>query len=300
MSYFFACIRSGDSNIQKLERFFLDFIPEAKKATISGQNSCVTKYSQSKVIEDIVIKDKKSKSWMVLIGMPLIEAKTEEELQTLIESFLDDAQKTISNQIDGHFALLAYDSNKDNFIAATDSNCFIPIFYTSVASETFFCSSELVLAKLLQAEIDPVGFSEGIHLGVTWNSRSRFKNIAKMRPCETITVNAHNVFKKESYWKPENEELWRGNFDQILERWLRVLQDSVLSFYKRSSIKDPVWLDFTGGEDSRLLVAQCYALGIPFRTQVGGSEADIRVASKSAKQAKFDLVVRAYCSTTQD
>jgi hypothetical protein len=72
-----------------------------------------------------------------------------------------------------------------------------------------------------------------------------------------------------------------------------LLSDSVGKFYACSGNK-PVFTDFTAGEDSRLILAQCHALGIPFTAQVTGfpDDPDVIIAKKAAKSIGFRLVER--------
>ena len=72
-----------------------------------------------------------------------------------------------------------------------------------------------------------------------------------------------------------------------------MLRESVWKFYECSG-KKPAVSDFTGGEDARLIVAQCHALEIPFKAQVTGlaNDTDVIVAKRAAKRAGFDLIER--------
>jgi hypothetical protein len=301
MSYFFAELNHSRTKTNHIERLFSDFTQTSAKRVVQSDLSSVVDYVQDKVIPDVFVRHNKSNSWLLLVGMPLLEYETEDELQTLIEKFLKDYNRTLKEDIDGHFALLAYDASHQMFIAATDYNNLIPIFYAAKNNRVFFSSSEIVLARLLQSDIDPLGFSQGIHLGVTWDSTTRFKDIKKMVPCEVVTVDKHHKLSREKYWRPADETVWRDNFDLVLERWASTLRDSVLAFYNKASVKDTVWADFTGGEDARLVLAQCHALGLPYKARVGGfTGKDIKVATLAAEQAGFDLVVDPYCQISKD
>jgi hypothetical protein len=108
-----------------------------------------------------------------------------------------------------------------------------------------------------------------------------------------VIVDEKNNLRQEYYWKPEDEEPWAQNFDTVLERWASSFTDTVRMFYDRSTVKDVVWTDFTGGEDARLLVAACHALKLPYRALIRGfpEQADVIVAINAAKEAGFELVI---------
>jgi hypothetical protein len=302
VSYFYAELNNVTSNISKLDNILSDFVPSTKKITVHCDKFFASIFYQQKVIKDVIIKHEKSDSWMIIVGMPIVKAANDKELQILIEDFIKDYRRTIMHYIDGHFALIAYNAFKNEIIAATDFNSFVPIFYSLVPDGIILCSSEVALAKLLQSDIDHLGFSQAICLGSTWGSITRFKNIHKMQSCEIITVDVKNNIHRERYWKPEDEDVWRDDFDVILERWMSLLKESVLMFYEKSIVKNIVWTDFTAGEDARLIVALCQALEIPYRARVGGfpGNKDIATASKAAEKAQIDLVVDLYNLINED
>ena len=298
MSIFLAGFNEQPTRLEYLQKMLSNLRKENENFTIQHDNCHLTVFQERKVIDDVFIQHDKSKSWIALIGMPLVKANSNQEKQELIEKFLDDSETTILDYIDGHFSLFAYNAIDHKIIVATDFNSFIPIFYSATSDSVLFCSSELALAKLRCSEIDPLGFSHAIHLGVTWNSTTRFKGIRKMQPCEIITVDLKNRLSSRRYWKPSDEELWKGHFDTVLERWMSRLKQEVIAFYEQSVEKNTVWTDFTAGEDARLIVAQCHALNLPYRARVGGfsdpGNVDITIAKMAASAAGMDLTVDPY------
>ena len=298
MSYFFAGFHEQLSNLDRLQKVFRSHTNTHEEIDLNHDNFFLVKFPEDKVISDIVIKHDKSESWMALIGMPLVSKSSREKKQQLIELFLDNYEKAILDHIDGHFSLVAYDAIEHKLIVATDFNSFVPIFYSATSDSTLFCSSELELAKLRQSEVDPLGFSHAIHLGATWNSVTRFKEVRKMNPCEIVTVDAQNRLSRRRYWQPSDERLWQGRFDVVLEQWMSRLRESVMAFYQQSTEKSAIWTDFTAGEDARLVVAQCQALDLPYRARVGGvpgpGNADVALASRAANEAGLDLIVDPY------
>lgn len=293
MSYFFAGYTDSEGEEAKLETIFSDFNITGQKHAIRSAQCFITDYEENKVIRDIIIRDKKSDSWIVLVGMPLINHQTDDYKQLLIENFLENYSKTIINEIDGHFGLLAYDSRKKQLVAATDFNNFVPIFYSMTINGVVFSSSELAIAKLLQKRIDPLGLTQAVVLGSTWGSRTRFDTIQQLRPCGLVIVDEKHNVRKEHYWKPGDEEPWPDKFDIVLEKWLSSLTDTVKMLYDGATVKDIVWTDFTGGEDARLLVAACHALELPYRALIRGlpGHSDVILASKAAKEAGFELII---------
>lgn len=296
MSYFWGGLNISVSDRVRLEHLFSDLGCSDKKTKIEAHQAVVTSYWQPKVIDDIVIQHDKSNSWMMLIGTPLLTGNHQANPQQLIETFLDDYSRPLLQDLDGHFALLAYDAIQDQMVAATDFNSLIPIFYSVNAEGALLSSSELALAKMRQAEIDPLGFAQAVQLGVTWNATTRFKQIAKLQPCEILTIDAHYRIRLQRYWEPMAETLWTGNLDDVMAQWMPLLRQGVQRFYNASRQQETVWADFTAGEDARLVVAQCQALELPYKVRVGGfpDDAEIKQACAIARDAHLAIEVQPY------
>ena len=301
MSYFYATLNRPYSERLYLEKLFDELVGSYEKYEVRHESFCLTNYNQEKTVKDIVIRHDHSESWVTLIGMPVLQGTYASDLQHFVEHFLADYAGTIASELDGHFALLAYDALNQRVIAASDANSFIPIFYAIDDRGALFSSSELALAKLQQAEIDPVGFSQAVMLGSTWNERTRFRQLSKLLPCEIVTIDAEKGLQRERYWEPREETVWRGNVDAILDQWMPRLSHVVQMFYDQSVEKETVWTDITAGEDARLILSQCYALGLPYKARVDGfpGNRDMELAGHLAQSAQFDLAVEPYRLLTE-
>ncbi len=296
MSYFLGGLNVDSSVMNKFVDIFEDILPTHIRNDIfrfESGSSCLIMYGNKKAIPNITIQDYNQDSWLVLVGTPLVNIKSKEEQQELLREFLRNPADELQNKIDGNFAVFAYDASTNNLIAATDYNNTTPIYYAVTSNGIIFSSHELVLAKHLYSKIDPFGFSQIINLGVTWNSHTRFQNIHKMLPCQIVRFGNDKDLYKEQYWRPHNEKQWTGNFDGYIEKWITLLKDAVWKFYECSDHK-PAVADFTAGEDSRLIIALCHALRIPFKAHVTGlsDDIDVIVAKKAARNVDIDLIER--------
>src|SRR4030067_1284569 len=268
MSYVVCGYRCSSTERENFEKCLLDAVPPQRRvATVQRWNDeiFVTIYGGGKSIPDVDIADEETGSWITIFGTPLLGLSTEKKKEVLT-AFLSDPCKALCSGFDGSFGALFYDAHRNILFAATDFNNTIPIFYSVTPRGVLVSTHELALAKYIGARLDPLGFSQYIHWGATWGSRSRFEKIYKMHPCQVFTFGSAGVIEKKTYFYPEQEGVWQGNFDELLEEGAGVLTDSVGKFYEASG-KGPVLSDLSGGEDSRLLVAACHALGISVKTQ---------------------------------
>lgn len=302
MSYFIAGYQNDPSQIEDLAGTFIEVVPpeiRQNSVGLSEGRSFLSDYGADKVIKDIVIHDAITGSWLAILGTPLVPFLNGERSESFLNKFFETPGQTIKNRLDGCFAVLAFHKPTATFYAATDYDNTIPIFFAQTEKGLLLSSHELPLAKFLRSEIDPLGFAQTIHLKLTWGSRTRFKNIHKLLPCQLLTVRGNDGRSnddrstREIYWSPREETPWPPRFDVVLNNWLGVLRDSVRAYHQFASNKTVI-CDITAGEDSRLLVAQCHALEIPFLAMVDGleGETDVRVAQEAAKKTGFSLIVR--------
>lgn len=296
MSYFAAGYHVRTSIGNALEGSFSDVVPHFIRndvLRVEENSSFLLSYGANKVIHDVLFRDAQTGSWLALLGTPLVDLPSDDGNSAFLEKFFNDPKRVMNREMDGCFALLSYDAPADTFRVATDFNNTVPIYYSITGNGVVFSSHELQLARLLRAEIDPLGFAFAIHLKVTWGSYTRFKNIHKLLPCQIITFSGDGKQHAEFYWHPSDESTWTADFDGVLQRWLAILKHSVQAYCSHSAA-GRVYCDFTAGEDSRLLLSQCHALSIPFRAQVTGldDDVDVIIADRAARKLGFELEIR--------
>jgi hypothetical protein len=295
MSYF-ICGFNIERNIKKsFEEVFVDIIPsDLRNPIISIENDkeFITVYGKRKVIKDILIENDKQGSWLVILGTPLLYLNSIQQKKSFLEEFFTNPDYSLKQKIDGNFILFGYNSQTKEYFAATDFNCTHPVFYKEQSKGYIFSSHELALAKYTNPDVDPFGFAQSINLGITWGTQTRFKKIYKMMPCSLFVYNEKRK-RERYYWKPTDETLWSGKLNNMIEMWGTSLRETVWKYYECSG-HNPVINDFTAGEDSRLLLAQCHSLKIPFKATVTGPDDDIDVivAKKAAKKIGFTLMER--------
>ena len=296
MAYFISGFKASAHIVEAFGPIFKTLVPSPlayfHARRIGSGSSFLINYSADKIIPDIEVIGKDQSSWLALIGTPLLNLKSELQKQEFLSEFLAKPADILRHEMDGNFAALAYDAEKDEYIFASDFNNSTPIFYSISPVGVLISSHELALARFLKPEIDPFGFYQMINLGVTWDSRTRFINIYKTLPCQVIFIDAKKALKTESYWRPLDEKPWQVSFNEAIDKWLSIFKVPIWDYFGCSNRK-PVVSDFTAGEDSRLILAQCHALEIPFTAYVAGTEdsIDVIVARRTATKLGFDLIV---------
>jgi len=191
--------------------------------TVSCSRGKICFEDTPKPIPNLVLKSADTKSWIILIGMPIInDIDDEAAIQKFMIRFFDKPEKLLRDEIDGHFALCAYDAKTRNVYFATDYNSFIPVYFSKQGDNVYISSSEVILAKELSLPIDAFGLTQVVHLGSTWGEQTRFKGAQKLRACELLVLHERSV-SKSCYWNPGMETLWTGSFDDVFSQWGELL-----------------------------------------------------------------------------
>jgi hypothetical protein len=306
VGYFWANFLGSGERAASLEDAFARIlgpaeVAEAAHAQVAGAHrSDLAVYRGKKAIRDILMQ-RPDGSWLALIGSPLVVIHSEAEEHAFVDRFFERPEDVLRNEIDGHFAVVAHDVNRGRFILATDSNSIIPIFFGLTPDGVIVASHELPVATSVDSELDPFGVAQFVHLGTTWETTTRFRDVSKLTPCEVVTFDNDLAITRDEYWSPEHEEVWSGDLDEHVDRWLPLLCGSVKSFYEVTSAPS-VLSDFTAGEDARIVLAACHGAGIPFQAFVGGSDGDtdVRIAREASERLGFDLIQRVRRQASQE
>lgn len=303
MSFYIAGkkrVKKAQNEIQAVFNEF-EYIEETNKYEFVTADTFVYSNLITKGIEDIFIRLEETGSWVLLVGSPVIDANTDADKYKFARELFNNPLDVLRHKIDGQFAVLAFDAEKKVLIAGSDWNSLIPVYYAINQDGVLLSNAEIPLAKLLNSDTDAVGFAQSIHYGSVWGGRTRFKGIHKLEVCELIRVDClNNNIKKEKYWEPRMEELWKGSFEMISERWLHVMEGAIRTFTDHRD-GHKVSADLTGGEDSRVVVALLRNFGESFRVRVAGGQCDtdVIIAKKAAKAINLDLVVEESHAVTE-
>ena len=169
MAVFNASFQCAPKTVARFRRIATTLTREGDtrgSRTVGGAVALATTWESEKAIPDILIEDREDGSWLLIAGTPLPSAAmlAAAKRPGFLADFLKDPAGSTRSQLDGCFALIAFDGPNQRLIAASDFNRTVPIFYAVTESGAYLCSSELALVRLLGAEIDAHGFAQTIHL----------------------------------------------------------------------------------------------------------------------------------------
>jgi hypothetical protein len=176
--------------------------------------------------------------------------------------------------LDGHFALVRYDARRDELQLVTDPFGMQALYVAERADRTYVSTSALVLARHLRAGLDPIGVAMLLRSGYQLGPRTCWEGVRRVEPATLLTF-APAGGREERTWLPVvDERVRRMTLDQTAELYV----DTAIELLRRRFDGDePVWVDLTGGFDSRTVVALLLAAKVPFIANTNGREGDADV-----------------------
>ena len=173
--------------------------------------------------------------------------------------------RDIVKHINGIFAFVILDSNRNELFLARDHFGIKPFYYT-IIKDTFIFASELKgLFEYPGVEriLDEQGISELFGIGPAHTPGTTvFKNIYEVKPAHFGVFNSSGLHLKR-YWKMESKE-HTDNFEQTCEKVKFLLNDSI----RRQLVSDmPLCTFLSGGLDSSIITKfasdYCRKEGLP-------------------------------------
>jgi hypothetical protein len=192
--------------------------------------------------------------------------------------------ETALTALDGQFGLIRYDARSGALCVATDPFGLQALFLAERDGLTFISSSSLVLARHLNAEIDPLGLAVLALSGRQSGPITHWRGIERIGPATELTF-TRGSSRRSTYWLPQADEATaRLAFGTVVDHLIEVATDIIR---RHLGDRPRIWADLTGGFDSRLLNLLLDRAGVDaMRNTVGlpGSP-DVRLGEAVARTA---------------
>jgi asparagine synthase (glutamine-hydrolysing) len=157
-------------------------------------------------------------------------------------------------RFNGMFAYALWDRNRGKGFLARDRLGIKPLYYAELADGQVLFGSELkaLLAHPgLDREIDPAAVEEFFAYGYIAEPRSIFKDVHKLAPAHTVTIEAGRPLEQRRYWEVVFEPRF-GSEQELADELVYRLRASVAS-HLMSEV--PLGAFLSGGVDSSAVVA---------------------------------------------
>lgn len=174
------------------------------------------------------------------------------------------------NKIFGMFAIALYNKGEQKINLYRDSSGQKNLYYYHKDNKFIF-SSEIkgILEhdkdeKKLDREIDIEAVNLAVTLGYIPGDKTLFKYIKKVNAGECVSYDLQNNKLEKSFFKPETENHFEGNFETVLQELMK----------EHLQAKDKISINLSGGLDSSLLLHEANSLGYIADTYTTSFEID--------------------------
>lgn len=258
-----------------------------KGVQIADSATCATAFlavaPSAKATDKRIARSADDQVWIADLGLWLpFPAERGRDAAWLIDQYLAHGAEGLARRLQGLFALLIVDQRTRQVHVITDRCGSLHIYWRQLADGVAVCTSSAVLAKLGDAQLDPVGVHEFIATGILYENRSLWQGIRKIGPATVLTLDAAGA-KQQRYWDFTAVEPERLNLEQAAEQTHHGLVEVLKAL---PDTGEPLISDLTGGYDSRLLLTGLLAAQRPFHTTVSGNanHPDVTVAARIAAE----------------
>ena len=252
----------------------------------TSATACLAVAPSTKATDKRIARSADGQVWIADLGLWLpLPAERGRDATWLVEQYLAHGAEGLARRLQGLFALLIVDQRTRQAHVITDRCGSLHVYWRQLADGVAVCTSSAVLAKLGDAQLDPVGVHEFIATGIIYEDRSLWQGIRKIGPATVRTVDPAGT-KQQRYWDFTAVESERLNLDDAAEQTHHGLVEVLKALPETG---EPLISDLTGGYDSRLLLTGLLDAQRPFHTTVSGSadHPDVTVAARIAAELKL-------------
>lgn len=180
--------------------------------------------------------------------------RTASDTEVLVHLY-EDYGEDLVGRLRGMFAFALWDSRRRRLLLARDRVGIKPLYVYRDGEKLIFGSElKAILAYPgIDREIDPEALEDYLALGVVPGHRSIFRQIEKLPPAHTLTI-------EEGHWDARPRRYWQLQFEPdprpSADEWQEVIRAKLAETVRQHLLADvPVGAFLSGGLDSSLVVA---------------------------------------------
>jgi len=232
--------------------------------------------------------DPETGSWLIAAGtvVDTYHVASDGNLRLILQEYLTHGE-TVLQRCDGLFALVIYNGLTQSVAVISDPFGYFSVFYGSRDGRVFVSTSALAVAEAVRSEPSHIGVNCFLRTGKVFGDMTLWRDVKRLQP-GTVLEFSDRAMKEFTYWMPTvDESITKLSFADSVEASTQVLQ----SVFKRNLEREgKVWIDLTGGFDTRFMAMFLERAGIPFKANsVGSAEhPDVRIAHKIAHKMGWE------------
>lgn len=255
---------------------------------VSGRQCAAAKFDTPSTLHRGVLVDKESGSWLLAAGTVLDSENNPDDggLQTLLANYLSQGNAALQN-VDGPFALVIYDRRADRLVVVSDPMGFVSVFLARRGSRIYVATSALAVAKAVQATPSEYGTYLFLTTGNVYGRSTLWQEVERLSAGTVMEITQAGT-TQSVYWSPViDNEISSLSLTEAVEYFFDLLSRLLKHHLKREG---KVWVDLTGGFDSRLVAMMMHHCGLPFEACCEGptGSSDVSISSRITKELGWD------------
>jgi hypothetical protein len=232
--------------------------------------------------------DPETGSWLIAAGtvVDTYHVASDGNLRLILQEYLTHGE-TVLQRCDGLFALVIYNGLTQSVAVISDPFGYFSVFHGSRNDQMFVSTSALAVAEAIRSEPSDIGVNCFLRTGKVFGGMTLWRDVKRLCP-GTVLEFSDGAMRESTYWVPTvDESITKLSFADSIEASMQVLQ----GVFKRNLEREgKVWMDLTGGFDTRLMAMFLERAGIPFKANsVGPAEhPDVRIAHAIAHKMGWE------------
>jgi hypothetical protein len=229
--------------------------------------------------------DHASGSWLAALGTWFHQSGNG-RTDYLLERYLTYGAELLARELHGFFVVVAGDATTREVTVVTDIVGSLHFYYRSLSVGAVLSTSSLVLARLGNTTLDPVGCQEFLATGVMYEDRTFYNEVRKLPPASIIAFRDGKQVRQQRYWNPADLRPESFSAEQASEMLWDGLSAAARTIHRQYRA---IACDLTGGYDSRAVAAALLGEGIDFTAVVSGPAESRDVIVSAGLAATFGL-----------
>lgn len=170
-------------------------------------------------------------------------------------------------ELDGHFVLALHDARRNITLVINDFMKNKTQFYTETDACYLFTPFAHLSAVLRPPEVDPYALNEFLWRYYIMSYRSMLKDVERMPPAAIFRLGEEKL-EKERYWHPP-KTYTSASLEESAEQLSATMRQSARLI---SAMDTKPLIEFTMGQDSRMVLAAFTREGLPFENAIFGKD----------------------------
>jgi len=254
----------------------------------AAPEAAVAKFDTPSTLHRGVQTDPASGSWIAAVGTVMYPdaAAHDGGLEPLLRDYLGSGASVLSG-VDGVFGLVVYDGRRRELIVVSDPFGFAGLYYTRIGERTYAGTSALALARLRDVSLNEFAARGFLATGCLFGANTLFNEVHRILPGRVVTLGSERP-REKVYWRMSpDRSIGRLPFDEAVDLGVEKLERV---FSRALGAESRVWIDLTGGFDTRLLAMVVDRIGHPFRANCVGtaSGVDPRIAEEISRRMDWE------------